>query len=239
MIKKAVVIFSGYNQRAIISFCRVACKQNIPLIIIAKSDTDTILCSKYKNYVKHIRTNLKLDLSYIKSILMEIKKNEDFDEYLILPNSEALNRFVLENKEELKELNFITPLVDKNTYYLISNKHEFGYLCINNNIRVPKELDFNEIDSFPVVIKPKRYFTSDGRIVPPQIVKDEIDLNEFISKDKNFIKDFYIQEYIGGESYYLLYYFCKDGSYKAFFPEKHITTESRKVNYSSNIIRYA
>lgn len=112
MFKKAIVIFSGYNQRAIISFCRVAEEQNIPLIIIARSEDDSILKTEYEKYVKYIREKIELDLSYIKNILSKIKNEEIFNEYVILPSSEALNRFLLNNKEELEELDFIIPLVE-------------------------------------------------------------------------------------------------------------------------------
>lgn len=224
MFKKAIVIFSGYNQRAIISFCRVAEEQNIPLIIIARSEDDSILKTEYEKYVKYIREKIELDLSYIKNILSKIKNEEIFNEYVILPSSEALNRFLLNNKEELEELDFIIPLVDKQIYNLISDKYSFSSLCISNQIKVPEELSFNEEFNLPIVVKSKEYFTSDGKIISPQIIKQEIELSEFINS--NNVDDFYIQDYIDGESYYLLYYFCKDGSYRSF-SQKNILQQSK------------
>lgn len=224
MPKKAVIIFSGYNQRAIISFCRVAEKQNIPLVIIAKSESDSIFDTKYARYVKYIRKKLDLDLSYFKYILNYIKSSEDFDEYIILPSSEALNRFLLKNRDELESLNFMVPLVDEQTYNLISNKYNFGELCKKNGIKVPEEFRVDDINSFPVVIKPKSYYTSDGRVIAPQIIKDMNALMDFITQ--NNLEDFYIQEYVEGESYYLLYYFSKDGSYQSF-SQKNILQQSR------------
>lgn len=225
MIKKrAIIIFSGYNQRAIIAFCRVAEKQKVPLIIIAKSESDPIFDTKYVKYVKYIREKLDLDLSYFKYILNYIKSTEVFDEYFILPSSEALNIFLLKNREELESLNFMIPLVDEITYNLISNKYDFGELCKKHGIKVPKEIKVNDINRFPIVIKPKSYYTRDGRAIAPQIIKNMKMLKDFIAQ--NNLGDFYIQEYVEGESYYLLYYFSKDGSYESF-SQKNILQQSK------------
>lgn len=224
MIKKAVIIFSGYNQRAIVSFCRVAEANEVPLIIIAKSKKDTIFNTKYKKYVKCVREKLELDLKYIKNILRKIKAKEQFQEYIVLPSSEALNRFLLKNKDELQKINFTIPLVNEKTYNLISNKYDFTDLCMKNGIRVPKEISINKINKFPVVIKPRNYFTSKHKIIPPDIINSKLELTNFV--DKNGIKDFYVQEYIEGESYYLLYYFSKDGTYSSF-SQKNILQQSK------------
>ncbi len=214
MSKKAIVIFSGYNQRAIISFCRVAQEHSIPIIIVAKSKNDNILKTNYKKYVKYTRENIELDFFYIRNLLLKLKNEENFDEYMILPSSEALNRFLLNYRKELEKLKFIVPLIDQSIYNLVSDKYSFTNLCIDNRIRVPKEFRANEKFKLPIVIKSKKYFTSDDRIISPQIIKSEIELSKFI--DNSNLDDFYIQEYIQGESYYLLYYFCKDGTYRSF-----------------------
>jgi predicted ATP-grasp superfamily ATP-dependent carboligase len=224
MLKRAIIVFSGYNQRAVISFCRVARAQNTSLIIIAKSESDPILDTEYKEYVKCIRANTDLNLHYIKGILREIKRKEIFEEYIILPSSEALNRFLLENRKELEEQNFVIPLVNKNIYNLISDKYDFGHLCIENDIRIPNEKSFEEDITLPIVIKPKKYFANDGQVHSPYIIKEKGELSKFFANNKT--QDFYIQEYIGGESYYLLYYFCKDGTYEAF-SQKNILQQSQ------------
>jgi len=224
VFRKSIVIFSGYNQRAIISFLRVAQKHNIPFIIIAKSETDSILDTAYKKYVKYVRKKTELDLINIKCILDEIKSKGVFDEYVILPSTEYLNRFLLKNKKELKEMNITVPLVDEQIYHLVSDKYSFGNLCKKNGIKTPQELSINEVNSFPVVVKPRCYFTSDGKIISPQIIKDMPELINFMSQ--NCPDDFYMQQYIKGESYYLLYYFCKDGKFECF-SQKNILQQSR------------
>jgi len=224
VFRKSIVIFSGYNQRAIVSFLRVAQKHNIPLIIIAKSETDSILDTTYKKYVKYVRKKTELDLLNIEYILNEIKLEEAFDEYIILPNTEYLNRFLLRNRKELKEMNFTVPLVNEQIYHLVSDKYSFGNLCKKNGIKTPQELSINEVNSFPVVVKPRCYFTSEGKTISPQLIKDMPELMNFMSQ--NCPDDFYIQQFIKGESYYLLYYFCKDGRYECF-SQKNILQQSQ------------
>ena len=65
MRNKTIIIFSGYNQRAVISFCRFAKSENIDFFIIAKNINDTILKSIYKNNVIYIRKSIDLDINEI------------------------------------------------------------------------------------------------------------------------------------------------------------------------------
>ena len=54
--QKAFLIFSGYNQRAVVAFCREATSLKVPFCIIAKSEEDTILKTIYKEQVFAIRS---------------------------------------------------------------------------------------------------------------------------------------------------------------------------------------
>lgn len=208
--KKCILIFSGYNQRSIISFCRVCEKYNIPYKLVSSCD-DTIQHTAYKRKVVYKRKDSTFDLELLKKIRMTIK---DYEKMTILPSSEYINRFILENKIILEDMGFEIPLVESKLYNLISDKYSFGEICRKNRIHVPKEIHSEYIKNFPVVIKPKEYFCANKKIISPVIIEKESQLKLFLQNIN--LKDVYIQEFIKGESYYLLYYFSKNGKVLSF-----------------------
>lgn len=209
-MKKIIVIFSGYNQRAIVSFLRTLDSNRLNYAIIANSDSDPILLTKYKSSVVSIRKTPELLLPIITRHIEVLQRKIKADEYIIAPSTEALNRFLLENKNQLRIMRCNVPLVEKKKYELISDKYKFGELCLKNNILVPKEYGYIENAKLPFVAKPIKYFSKKGKVYSPVIIKTKNDLKNF--KENLEINDFYYQKFIGGRSIYLLYFFSKDGS---------------------------
>ncbi|MBJ6119786.1 hypothetical protein JAO76_16380 [Pontibacter sp. BT310] len=211
-----VLLFSGYNQRGVISFCRFCEKNNVGFNIIALEESDTILKTNYKTQVKFIRETKELLIDDF----LKYKKLIPNTQLLIIPSSEYLNRFLLKNKASLSEIGYLIPLCEPNLYHIISDKYSFGNLCKNYNITVPSEYNLDKELIYPFVIKPLTYSSSTGSILKPSIIFSTNDFENFIQK--NDLKDFYLQEFIGGSSYYLLYYFRLDGSYTVFSQENLI-----------------
>jgi predicted ATP-grasp superfamily ATP-dependent carboligase len=219
MNKRVTLIFSGYNYRAVIAFCRFATERNVPFYIISSGKNDLINKSDYIKNIITERTKNELtfdDLLYFSSIILEKK---DFNKIVILPSTEYINRFLLENREALNDNNIEFGLCEKQVYEMISDKKSFSELCKENSINVPNEF-LNGQSDYPIVIKPKTYISKNKEIFSPEIIHNEKDLNLYFN-DKNE-QDFYIQEYIGGNSIYLLYYIFSDSSYSVYSQENYI-----------------
>ncbi len=93
---------------------------------------------------------------------------------------------------------------------MVSDKQSFGCICKENNILTPEEYSNLVEIKYPCVAKPKKYFSeTTGKILAPVILLDKTALNIFKRAEK--MKDYYFQEYIDGVSYYLLYYFHRNG----------------------------
>ncbi len=230
--RTGVLIFSGYNQRAIISFCRVCEKYKIPMFIVS-SKNDMIENTIYKKYVIYKRKNSNLNLNLIEKISKVLKKNTEIKKFIILPSSEYLNRFFLESRIYLYELGMYLPLVDEDLYIKISDKYSFGKICSNYNIKTPQNIGVDNIDKFPIVIKPKNYISQSGNIFSPIIIKTREEFEEnlkILNED-----EFYIQEYVDGESYYLLYYFNKDGGYISFSQKNILQQDLGKSIISAEV----
>ncbi len=219
MSNKHLLIYSGSNDRAIIAFCRYASKNSIPFHIIANGEDDYIFLTDYRKHIIHTRKKNKLELQEIESVLKQIQLLYKPEDILILPSTEYLNRFLLENLDPLKVMGAEIGLCPLDTYHLLSDKYAFGELCKSHNILVPEELE-NAPNSYPFVAKPKSYKSLTGAIHKPDIISNEKDRSHFLTKANS--QDYYFQKYIQGQSFYLLFYIFKSGKYSIYSQENLI-----------------
>jgi predicted ATP-grasp superfamily ATP-dependent carboligase len=226
MADKVHLIFSGFNQRAVIAFLRTLTKNNEPFAIIAKSKSDTILKTDYKTHVLSIRKIVELDLNDIINSINKVKYKINADEYIIAPSTEALNRFILKHKVKLTKLKCSTPLVDIQLYKLISDKYSFGELCLKNGIDVPATYHSFINAKIPFVAKPFHYFCSGGNTYSPILILTENDKTNFIKKHNP--EDFFYQKFVTGNSLYLLYYFHRNGTIYKYSQENIVQQPNGK-----------
>ncbi len=79
---------------------------------------------------------------------------------------------------------------------------------------VPEKLEIHEKFERPYVAKPKKYIAQNEKIYSPVLVLSEEEHKAFFH---NYPRDeFFYQEYVAGESYYLLYYFSRSGQIEMF-----------------------
>lgn len=209
MVSDAMIaIFSGFNQRAVISFLRTLEKNKIhQYAIIAISKQDPILKTIYCNKVFCIRQKRELELDEMTQILQDLYQ-QCKETIFIAPSTEMLNRFLLKHRKEFEGIHCQIPLVSEELYTKISDKESFWQICEKAGLTVPQKLSLKEEFTGPVVAKPKKYISDSGNIYAPILLMDEEKYRYFRDHyDKN---DFDIQEYVEGESYYLLFYVSKD-----------------------------
>jgi len=215
--KKIIIIFSGYNDRAVISFIRTLEKNTIKYVVIAKGNEDFILSTRYKNRVAIVRVAQALTLVLLKEYIARIKDEFGVGRFFIAPSTEALNRFLLKFRSAIEKIGVTVPLVKESTYISVSDKKVFGVKCKNNNILTPKEyLSFSDVP-LPFVAKPKEYVSLSGEIFTPFLIFNKE--QKFKFSERCCLDDFYFQEYIDGKSIYLLYYFHKNGEVIKFSQE--------------------
>ena len=220
MKNKVVIIFSGYNPRAVVAFLRTLESNELPYAIVAKSDNDEIFLTYYKEKVICIRESVALVLDEILESIRYIKKQMPADEYIIAPTSEFLNRFFINNVKYFENLNCYVPLVNKKLYKTISDKYSFSMLCSKYGIDTPKKFDCKTDLPIPFVAKPRKYFSNNYNVHKPQIIKNSKEKATFFNNYS--LQDFYFEEFVSGESIYLLYYFYKDGSFMKYSQKNFI-----------------
>lgn len=203
-----VLVYSGYNPRAVFAFLRTLEKNDIKYCIVASSKDDTVFLSQYSDKVVFTRSITEIDLDEMLHSVEIAKSLSDDEQILIAPTSEAFNRFFLDHRVVFEEKNCIIPLVNKELYVTISDKQSFVSLCEQHHITVPPVCSITDSSERPVVAKPKKYISSDGSICAPIFINDALELKDFVQN--HLADDFIFQEFIVGRSFYLLFYISKN-----------------------------
>lgn len=205
-----LVIISGYNQRAVIAFIRKIEEIGVrDYVIIASGEKDSIFLTRYAPKVCYTRKNACLCKTELYDVFGKLKKEHPDEPVVIVPSTEALNRFLVENRAEIEALGLVIPLVPLETYQTISDKRSFWELCQKSGFNVPELIPLSDEFTRKYVAKPRKYISSRGERLIPQIVDNKEKHAAFLKE--NSLEDFDIQEFVSGESFYLLYYLSRDG----------------------------
>lgn len=216
MKNQGVLILSGFNIRAVVAFCRWAEKKDITYHIIARNKSDPIFLTDFCSSVFFTRENDTIKLEEFCGWIKSIKKNYSYDNILILPSTEFLNRFIINNRKEIEIFGGVIPLVDKKLYENISDKYSFGEICLNFGLSVPKE--YRKIpEYFPFVAKPISYYSISQRQLKPYLIYNVKDMENFTKNELE--NEYYFQQYIEGNSLYLLANIPKNGDPVIFSQE--------------------
>ena len=207
-MNQAVLVISGYNIRAIVAFCRWATAHDIKFHIIAKSKEDPIFLTDYKDCVCLIRDSPKLLHEQFRTWVDSLCLKYGYQRIIILPSTEYLNRFLLENRNLIESDNCIIPLVDERLYKNISDKYSFAQLCNAYGLDIPAE--FNHIpEQLPFVAKPRSNYSAEGKQLILHLIHNSQDLENFCSNYE--INEYFLQQFVSGRSFYLFAYIGKGG----------------------------
>ena len=213
-LKKTFVVFSGYNDRANIAFYRAAVKLDVSFHIVALTRQDKVFLTDYVGNVFFVRETSELTLSLFERIIDRFREVSDVSEKFILPNSEYLNWFLLQNRIQLQDMGWSISLPPNDVYSLISNKESAtNWVGKFDGIEIPSNFTFNEIQ-FPCVAKPKLNVSS-GYTQYPVFLNLESDLADFEGEDSSF----FFQEFIKGKSYYFCAYVSSCGRTISYWQE--------------------
>ena len=103
-------MFSGFNIRAVVAFCRFATRWKIPFHIVAVSENDPIFQTAYAKHVFLIRDSSELCDKQVLKWMNEIRTLNRLDRVVVLPTSEYLNRFLLLHRSTFEDAGHVIPL---------------------------------------------------------------------------------------------------------------------------------
>ena len=221
MMRRCVLVLSGFNIRAVVAFCRWASASDVEYRIIARGQEDPIFQTSFRNRVVFSRRRDYLTIELFQEWIDRLRREFLYEEFLVLPSSEFLNRFLLANRSVLEGFSCVIPLPDERLYSMISDKESFVSLCRSYGIDSPPV--FHRCpDTPPFVAKPRRYSTGNERPAATRIILDQFDLTTFL-KEKHV--DYFFQEFIPGRSFYLLAFIGREQD--VLFSQENLIQQAR------------
>lgn len=211
MSKKALLIFSGHNQRAVLALCRSLSQRSVLFYLIASTEDDTILNTKWREYVVFIRKDKNVNIE----LFRDIRKSFNADtETIYVPTTEYINNFVLENREKLEEIGLSFSLVTKEIYNELTSKEKSIHLVESIcGLSAPEKQQWNNVFA-PCVFKPIENINKTGSAYPILCFRED-ELKEV--KEKLDPQRWFVQKYVSGQSLYLCGYLAKNGDYKSYW----------------------
>jgi hypothetical protein len=210
-MSKAFLIFTGYNDRAVVAICRALAQREISFKLIAASDSDAILRTCWANSVAWVRKDRQVNMSLFEQVRLAVREDTDL---VYCPTTEFINNFVLYNREALKAMGIhvLLPLAD--VYFQMTNKNQS--VCLAKSLfslSSPRRLEWEQATA-PCVFKPNRN-VSEGKIHYPILCFSQ---NEVVQVKKQLNPDrWFVQEYILGQSHYLCGYLSINGEYRSYW----------------------
>lgn len=210
--EKAFLVFSGGNDRAVLGFLRALRQCGRRAYIVARTRNDRILSTSYRRDVVCVRKSHGLDLEIFAACLEKAREAACGKTLVVLPSSEYFNAFLLEHRSRIEAMGCEIPLVDASVYNLLTNKGSASAYFAKGGIEVPREVTGSDCDP-PVVAKPRNNVSHAGLSLYPQLLMDANEVAAFHAQHE--ASAYFYQEYLQGESLYLLFYVPRRGG-KAF-----------------------
>lgn len=199
--RTGIFALSGFNQRAVIALCRYARAQGVAVHVAARHAADPIFLTQHTDRVFTTRQAAALQVDELCGWISQLRRAHGHERILLAPSTEYFNRFVLANRPALEQAGGLVPLVDQALYEAVSDKQAFGAMCRRHGIAVPAE-HVAPPTALPFVAKPIRYAAADGRQLKPHLILQAADWQRFTHQEQP--ADFYFQEFVHGQSLYLL-----------------------------------
>ena len=212
------LIFSGANERAILAACNSLAAENIGFSIIARPRNDPIAKSRLGRFVAAVRQSDALDINDLVRTIQAVRSSLPA-RLLYLPTSEALNRLVLQHRDQLgEECGLEIPMPAQQTYETLSDKSTFNALAQRFGIVLPPPVDDAEASPLPLVAKPRHEFSPQtGEKLYPELLFTEAQRRAFL--DGRTGHSYFYQRYLDGASHYYLFFFDGHGRHAALYQQ--------------------
>lgn len=201
---KAFLVFGGGNDRAVIGFLRALRLCGKRAHVVARTAQDRILQTSYRRDVRWVRRDHTLSLEVFSECLAHVRTTSGQQRLVVLPSTEYFNAFILEHRAAIERMGCEVPLVDAALYETLTNKRTATRLFARAGVPPPEEPDPAVGLQAPVVAKPRSNISTRGESLYPHLLITHAQLTGFL--DTHDPDDYFFQEYVDGESLYLLFY---------------------------------
>jgi len=209
------LLFAGSNDRAVLSLCRGFTRYGANFGLIGRGADDLLLRSAYADRFLGMRTSGTLTPTDLHAIINEARRRYGNRKWVICPTSEYLNRHLFEYRDALSANDVELAVCSEALYGQLSDKARFRAYCLDVGLSPPPLMEDADAASLPLpfVAKPSENVSPDDRILYPYLVRTERDRRRFLAEPAR--STYYLERYMEGQSWYLLYYMGRSGRWQA------------------------
>jgi len=218
--EKAFLVFSGGNDRAVLGFLRALRLCGERARIVARTHNDRILRTRYRRDVEWVRPDHALNLDIFAECLRRVREKAGSRTLVVLPSTEYFNTFLLKHRAEIKRMNCEIPLVDASIYDRLTGKRSSTDFFAAAGFSVPREWRDFESMLLPAVAKPLRNASRAGQSLYPRLLETPAQLEAF--REQAGADEYFFQEYVHGESLYLLMYLPREGGPALMWSQRNL-----------------
>lgn len=218
--EKSFLVFSGGNDRAIFGFLRALRLCDSRAHIIARKEDDRILRSGFRRDVKWVRPTHDLSLEIFSESVRHARADAGEAVLVVLPSTEYFNTFLLHHRREIEEMGCQIPLVQASLYAQLTKKRSAVEFFSAAGLAVPYEIRSPETYELPVVAKPLGNVSSAGQSLYPHLLNTRAELKAFFARHE--AKDYFFQEYLRGDSLYLLFHLSQTGGQDFIWSQRNL-----------------
>jgi hypothetical protein len=211
------VVFSGHNERAVITLCRFFSASNLSFAIVCADQSDLVLHSEWHNQVVLSRIDRALDASLFDIVFQAVREVHGASAHPIYcPTSEFMNYFILHERNALQQIGWKIILPTGDVYAELTSKSSSPKVVEKLiGLVAPPELSMNNLQA-PCVLKP-RINVDDGKVHYPILCATDEELEKVLEDCDS--QRWFAQRWIDGQSYYLCAYITSSGRYAHFWQQ--------------------
>lgn len=218
--EKSFLVFSGGNDRAIIGFLRALRLCGSRAHVIARTQDDRILRSSFRRDVKWVRPTHDLSLEIFSESVRRAHADAGGAMLVVLPSTEYFNTFLLRHRREVEEMGCQIPLVQASLYAQLTEKRSAADFFSTAGLAVPHEVSAPETCNPPIVAKPFLNVSAAGQSLYPHLLDTRAELETFFAAHD--AKDYFFQEYVRGDSLYLLFHLSRTGGQDFIWSQRNL-----------------
>lgn len=211
------VLFSGHNDRAVITLCRFFAAHDLPFAVVSASRADAIAQADWSAKCIISRVDHKLDIPLFETVVQAIRVAHGASARPVYcPTTEFMNHFVLQERTSLLQLGWSFTLPTFEIYAALTSKAS-SQAIVKQLIGVPAppELPWTNLRA-PCVLKP--YSNVDqNKVNYPRLCRTDDELKQALN-DIN-PKHWFAQAWVEGQSYYLCAYLSRKGNHAHFWQQ--------------------
>jgi len=216
------LVFSGANDRAVLALCRGFEQYGVPFGLLARGSNDLLRKSRFADRFLVTRRTEQLEASDLIEAALRGNAIHGEREWVVCATSEYINLRLFALGDGLAQHGIRVATCRQELYHRLSHKSAFRTYCAELGVPPPAVIEGADARQAPLafVAKPTVNISANGRIHYPYLVRTEHERERFLREADP--REFYLERFITGESWYLLYYFAANGDHVLGAQRNHL-----------------